>query len=245
MEFPKYFVVFMLLSLMAEVMGTVGGFGSSAFFVPVANFFLDFKFVLGITAIFHLSSNISKLFLFRNGLDWKLLLRFGVPGVIGVVVGGFLSAIVPEVFLTQGLGIFLIVMSVILLIWRKLKLAPTTPNAVAGGTLSGFMAGIVGTGGAIRGLTLAAFSLEKDVFIATSAAIDLGIDASRSVVYFANGYITKESLIYIPFLLVIGLLGSWIGKKILERISNETFRTIVLLSLMGIGVLMLLNLKAG
>ncbi|MEZ5050309.1 MAG: hypothetical protein R2766_11740 [Saprospiraceae bacterium] len=39
----------------------------------------------------------------------------------------------------------------------------------------GFFCWTLGTGGAIRGLTMAAFNLEKSVFIATSA-VDMMID---------------------------------------------------------------------
>jgi uncharacterized protein len=241
MVFPPYFVLFLVLSLLAEVLGTVGGFGSSAFFVPIANIFLDFKSVLGITALFHLSSNVSKLFLFRQGLDWPLILRFGVPGVIGVVAGGLLSNVFSEVYLSVGLAIFLVVMSIVLLAWPKATVPATTPYAVAGGGLSGFLAGIVGTGGAVRGLTLAAFRLDKNIFVATSAAIDLAIDASRSVVYVYNGYVHQEHLIYLPFLLGIGLLGSWLGKKVLDKISNRVFRVVVLVSLLGMGVFTLMQ----
>ena len=66
---------FLLLALLAEIAGTVGGFGSSVFFVPIANFYFDFQSVLGITALFHLASNVSKLGLFRGGIDRGLLLR--------------------------------------------------------------------------------------------------------------------------------------------------------------------------
>jgi uncharacterized membrane protein YfcA len=59
-----YLLIF--IALLAEVLGTVGGFGSSLFFVPIAAFFLIFQSVLGITAIFHLSSNFSKIFLFKK-----------------------------------------------------------------------------------------------------------------------------------------------------------------------------------
>ena len=62
-------LLFLALALLAEVAGTVGGFGSSVFFVPIANFFFDFESVLGITALFHLASNLSKLGLFRAGID--------------------------------------------------------------------------------------------------------------------------------------------------------------------------------
>lgn len=83
--------LFLFLALIAEIIGTVGGFGSSVFFVPIANFYFDFHSVLGITAIFHLSSNISKIVLFKNGLDKRLLLNIGLPSVIFVILGGFLS----------------------------------------------------------------------------------------------------------------------------------------------------------
>jgi uncharacterized protein len=34
--------LFFLIALLAEVVGTIGGFGSSVFFVPLAGLFFDF-----------------------------------------------------------------------------------------------------------------------------------------------------------------------------------------------------------
>jgi hypothetical protein len=78
----RYLPIFIILSIVAEILGTVGGFGSSVFFVPVANFFLDFQSVLGITALFHVSSNITKIAFFKKGLNKKVLLTLGIPAVI-------------------------------------------------------------------------------------------------------------------------------------------------------------------
>ena len=64
-----HLIIFILLALLAEILGTIGGFGSSLFFVPLASFFLDFHSVLGITAIFHVSSNITKIAFFKKGFD--------------------------------------------------------------------------------------------------------------------------------------------------------------------------------
>ena len=61
--------IFLLLALLAEILGTIGGFGSSVFFVPLSNFYFDFHSVLGLTALFHLSSNLSKIFHFKKGLN--------------------------------------------------------------------------------------------------------------------------------------------------------------------------------
>ena len=176
--------MFLLLALIAEIIGTIGGFGSSVFFVPIGNFYFDFHSVLGLTALFHLSSNISKIFLFKKGLNKFLLLYIGAPSVIFVIVGGYLSKVFNSIWLEAALGLFLILLSSLFLIRKKLEVSPTKKNSLIGGSLSGFTAGLLGTGGAVRGLTMAAFNLEKSVFIATSAFIDFMVDATRTIVYF-------------------------------------------------------------
>lgn len=233
--------LFLLLSLIAEIFGTVGGFGSSVFFVPMANFYFDFESVLGLTAIYHLSSNLSKIVLFKKGLDKKLLLHIGVPSVLFVVIGGFLTKVFNPTYLEMFLGIFLIALALLFLVKKALLITPNRRNAIIGGGLSGFSAGLLGTGGAIRGLTMAAFNLEKSVFIATSAFIDFLIDFSRTFVYYYNGFIHKEDLIYVPFLIVIGIVGTAIGKKILHFIPQRRFKQISLSLILIIGLVTLTN----
>ena len=228
--------VFLLLALVAEIIGTIGGFGSSVFFVPLGNFYFDFYSVLGLTAVFHLSSNMSKIFLFKKGLHKRLLVYLGIPSVIFVVLGGFLSKFLDTYFLEIFLGIFLVGLSAFFLIKSKIVVQAKNKNAIIGGTLSGFSAGLLGTGGAIRGLTMAAFNLEKSVFIATSAFIDFMIDFARTFVYYHNGYIHKHDLKYIPFLLAIGLIGSFIGKKVLTYIPQSKFRKLSLFFILLIGI---------
>lgn len=232
----RYLPIFIILAILAEVLGTVGGFGSSVYFVPIANFFLDFQSVLGITALFHLSSNISKIALFKKGFDKRIALTLGIPAIIFVSVGAWLSKYLDPTILTYLLGAFLIALSLVFLLFKKLVVSPNTKNAVIGGSLSGLSAGILGTGGAIRGITLAAFKMDKNKFIATSAVIDLGVDFSRSIVYYMNGYMHKEHLYLVPILLVVSILGTWIGKKILDKITQEQFRSFVLFLILGIGI---------
>ncbi len=232
-------LIFLILALLAEIVGTIGGFGSSVFFVPLGNFYFDFHSVLGLTALFHLSSNLSKLFLFKKGIDKKIILQLGIPAVIFVVIGGWATQYLDADLLQGILGIFLVGFSLLFLLKKQLVFQANAKNALLGGSMSGFSAGLLGTGGAIRGLTMAAFNLEKSVFIATSALIDLLIDAFRTLVYWNNGYIHQHDLIYVPFLIVIGLVGSWMGKKVLAYIPQTYFRKISLLLILIIGLITL------
>jgi hypothetical protein len=229
------------LALIAEILGTVGGFGSSLFFVPIAAFFLDFHSVLGITALFHVSSNITKIAFFKKGFDKKLVVWVGIPALIFVTIGAYFSQYFQYAILEIALAIFLIITSVLFIIFKTITIKPTIKNSILGGVFSGALAGLVGTGGAIRGITLTAFNLSIQTFIATSAIIDLGIDISRSVVYYLNGYIHKHDIYLIPLLLMASVLGTYIGKLILNHISKEKFKLLVLLLIFITGVLTLIK----
>lgn len=91
----------------------------------------------------------------------------------------------------------------------------------------------------IRGIALTALNLEKSIYIATSAGIDFGVDASRSIVYYLQGYMNEIHLGYILGLIAVAFLGSYIGKRIINRISQERFRQVVLAFIFLTGVIML------
>lgn len=234
MEHP---VLFLLLALIAEILGTIGGFGSSLFFIPIASYFIDFQSALGITALFHLSSNISKLSLFRTGINKKLIYQIGIPSVIFVFIGAYLSKFVATDLLKNALSVFLISLSVLLLLNENINWKINLKNNLIGGAVAGFLAGIIGTGGAIRGLLLTSFNLPIQTFIATSALIDLLVDSSRTIVYGINGFIHIHDLYLLPWLFITSFIGTWIGKLILNRFNYKKFRTLVLLLILLTGLL--------
>lgn len=239
MEHLPYFIFFALL---AEILGTIGGFGSSVFFVPFAAYFLDFYSILGITAVFHVSSNVSKILIFKKGFDKKLVIKMGIPAVLFVILGAYLSQFIKSVALEGIMAVFLMMTSIVFLYKKNLILPANDINTIGGGVLSGLIAGLIGTGGSIRGIVLTAFHLSTESFIATSAIIDLGIDLSRSLVYIHNGFVHFHDLYLIPILLVVSFLGTWIGKKILNHFTKEQFRTVVLLLILITGMSTLIKI---
>ncbi|MFA9220943.1 MAG: sulfite exporter TauE/SafE family protein [Sediminibacterium sp.] len=228
--------LFFILALIAEIIGTVSGFGSSILFIPMAAMFFDFKIVLGITAVFHVFSNVFKIFLFRKGVDRSVLHYLGIPAVISVIIGAVLTAYIPVKIMEMAMSVVVLAIAVYMIFNQRMAFSKSNTNLIVGGTVSGFLAGLVGTGGAIRGLTLAAFELEKNAFVATSAVIDLGVDASRAGIYIWNGYFQSEHIKLIPMLIFIALVGSYVGKLILEKTSNEFFRYTVLLVIVATSI---------
>jgi uncharacterized membrane protein YfcA len=228
--------LFFLIAFLSEVIGTVAGFGSSVFFVPLAGMLFDFRKVLALTSVLHVFSNAAKLVFFGRDVQWRLLLLFGLPSVGLVIVGAYLSRLLIFKYTELILGAFLVLLSALLFFKPKAKLKPSTLNAVSAGGLAGFLAGLIGTGGAVRGLALAAFNLEKSNFVATSAAIDFGVDFSRMIIYLRGGYLPRDSYWYAAGLLLVAFAGSYMGKVLLERIEQKHFRRVVLALIFAIGL---------
>ena len=228
--------LFFFIALFSEIVGTVAGFGSSVFFVPLAGFFFDFHTVLALTSLLHIFSNAAKLVLFGRHVQWRLLFLLGIPSICCVIVGALLSTKLQFKYTELILGLFLIAFSVFFFCRPLIKVAPNPLNAVTAGGIAGFLAGVIGTGGAIRALALAAFDLEKNVFVATSAAIDSGVDFSRMIVYLRAHYLGPAFYWYVPGLLLVAFIGSYVGKIALNKLKQKNFRKIVLVLVFLIGL---------
>ena len=229
-------VLFFLSALFAEIVGTLAGFGSSTVFLPLALLFFDFRTALTLVAFFHIFGNATRIGFFRRGLDRKLLVKFGIPSAVFSVIGALLVAHIAQDALKAALGLFLIAYAALFLRREKLAFKATTASAVVGGSLSGFLAGLIGTGGALRGAFLTAFGLPKEKYIALAAATALIVDATRIPVYLQQGFLQHEYLRYLPVLLVVAIGGSFTGKRIVDRIPQRKFRLFVLAVLFLIGV---------
>ncbi|HLC36997.1 MAG TPA: sulfite exporter TauE/SafE family protein [archaeon] len=223
--------LFLFGAFLAEVIGTIAGFGSSTIFLPLALFFVDFKTALILAAFFHMSGNIGRLAFFRQGINKKLALLFGIPSVLLTLIGALSVNLIHQELLKLFLGIFLVLYSLSSLVNQKMNIKASKRNAVFGGALSGFLAGLIGTGGALRSTFLISFKLKKEVYIATAAIISLAVDLTRIPVYIAGGFLEEKNFYLIPVLFLIAIAGSFTGKKIVNKVSSENFRKIVLIAI--------------
>lgn len=224
-------IIFLAIGFFSEVVGTMAGFGSSTIYLPLASYFVDFKTALVLVAIFHLFGNIGRITFFRHGLDRKVLLVFGLPSFLLSLLGATLVGGLSQTLLKLLLGIFLISLSVTFLVRPKLAFPSNTRSLLLGGGISGFIVGLIGTGGALRAAFLTGLKIDKEKYIATAAVIALGTDATRIPTYLANGFLAEQYYYFIPILFGIALAGSFVGRKIVGRIDQAKFKKMVLIAI--------------
>lgn len=227
--------IFLIIAFGAEIIGTVAGFGSSTISLPLALFLFDFQTALVLVAFLHIFGNLGRIGFFRHGIDTRLLLTFGLPSLVFTVLGALLVEYIPQAALKGILGAFLIVY--VFLEWRKkLRVRPSNPSVMLGGTASGFFTGLIGTGGALRGAFLTAFKLPKEKYIATSAAIALAVDFTRLPIYFQQGFFDASYYTLLPGIFICAIAGSFAGKLIVKRLGAQVFRNVVLLAIFLVSI---------
>lgn len=215
------------LAFLSELLGTISGFGSSTFFLPLGSLLEKFQLILVLTALLHCFGNLSKLFLFRKNLDLSLLAKLGIPAIFFTGIGAWLSSHFSSNILQQLLGILLIVISMLHFFRKSTRAKIGILPAASLCGVSGFLTGLVGTGGAIRGMALSALHIEKNTFVLLSASIDMGGDILRAGIYLKEGYMDWSQWFYLPLLGAAALLGTLLGKLILSKISQAHFEKIV------------------
>ncbi len=105
-----------------------------------------------------------------------------------------------------------------------------------GGGLSGLLAGLLGSGGAVRSLALTVLNLNPLTFVATSTLIDFGSDILRLSIYLKKGFLGEEHFFYLPILMIVAVVANYLAKRWLKHIPQEKFKKLVLIFVFAMGL---------
>lgn len=229
--------VFLACAFVAEVLGTMAGFGAATVLTPIATLFMDVKTAIAIVACFHLCGNMSRLVFFGRHIHWKTFGQFGLTGVLCTLLGARLSTSLSSSLVTLALGVFLLLyVGLSSVPSLRVQLPATAATLVGGGMLSGFIAGLIGTGGAIRSACLLAFGFPKEVYLGTSAALALLVDGTRVPVYLLGRFIPASMVPVLLGLVLIAFAGAWTGQRLVRRVPATAFRRFVMVMLAVMGL---------
>ncbi len=239
---PLPMMLITLLSFIANIIGTISGFGVSTVMTPVLLLFLPFTQTIIVVCIVHWFHDVWKVLLFHKGIDWSLFLYFGTPTIFAGFLGSLLVMPEQSVLLSALFGLLLV--GLVIVLWYKpdFSLHADWKNNVSGGLLSGFLAGIFGIRGPIHVFFLSLFDIQKATLIATTGIISLLLDSVRLITYWMRG-LALDSHVYgaLIFLVPASFLGALVGHYILYKIPQRYFRSLVLSFLFVIGVRLLLS----
>jgi uncharacterized membrane protein YfcA len=213
--------------MIASFVGTLSGFGVGTLMTPLVLLFIPFPQTIFLICIIHWFHDLWKIIFFHYGIDWKLLVMFGIPTIVGSFFGALFVGFQPEL-LSGLLGAFLVGYVIFLYFKPTFSIPSTTASAIIGGVVSGFFAGIFGVRGAVRGAFLTSYDLQKATYLGTIAIISLLTDTTRFITYWLEGIRLSSDLIWGLLLFIpASFVGVWIGQKVINVIPQEKFRAFI------------------
>ena len=249
-----------IVTFAAAILTFFSGFGLGTILTPVMMIFFPTEIAIAFTGLVHFSNNVFKFFLVGKNIDKKVLIRFGLPSVIAALIGSYLLVLIDEnivvfsyYFFDKKIDVVLVkfLISILLIIFAIIDLIPKINNLhfdkkylPVGGFLSGFFGGLSGNQGALRSAFLVKQGLEKSVFVATTVAISSLVDMTRLSVYSTNFFNLNYSDFYQLgfFSVVSAVAGSFIGNRLLKKVTIEQIKKIVALLLILLGISLLIGI---
>ncbi len=227
----------------AFVVRGMSGFGAGMIGVPLLAFLMPVHAAVALFGLLVLS-----LFVFLSIRDWGEVVReelrlLFLPTLLGVAAGILLFTHLDNRVLLQLLGGFLIAYSLYALAVHYFGLPQYTcsrrwaaPVGFAGAFIDTLFGG---GGGTLVVIYLHMRQVGRAAFRATVAVLWLFEMIARILGYGTAGYYTPDTLLLCALLLPFMGAGTWLGERLGNRISQETFSKLMaaLLMLTGAGLL--------
>lgn len=234
-ELPLFLLV-AVCCLAASVLSAVTGFGGAAILLPALVAVFGIRDAIPLLTVIQLIGNASRVWFNRREICWSAVKWFSLGSVPAGLVGGFLFAAAPLAFLHRLLGAFLL----LIVVYRRIKSGSTSPMRLQWfaplGAASSFISALVGSVGPLMAPFFLAFGLTRGAYIGTEAMATVVMHLAKLTAYGRSSLLTLPLVgIGLAFGLVL-ILGSYLGKRIVDRVSERTFIVLVEATLVVAGL---------
>lgn len=224
------------VALAAGTLAAVTGFGGAALLLPILVALFGVREAVPILTVAQLIGNASRAWFNRAEIDWRVTGWFALGAVPAAVVGGLLFAAAPVALLTRLLGAFLLGV----VAWRRL--GPRTGHRMPLrafaplGAGSSFVSALLGSVGPLMAPFFLAYGLAKGAYIGTEALCTLLMHVVKLIVYGGTDLLTANGLLVGLLIGAVLIAGSYLGKKIVDRVPERAFVLLVEGTLVVAGV---------
>ena len=230
---------FFAVALIAGGIAAVTGFAIGSLLTPTLALETGTKLAVAAVAIPHFVGTAQRFLIFRRHVHRRVLLGFGIPSAAGGLAGALLHARASSRALAVVFGGLLIMAGVSELTGWIERVRWGRRTAWVAGAVSGALGGLVGNQGGIRSAAMLGFNVPKESFVATTTAVGLIVDLARLPVYLAIGWRDILHVWLLVLTATIGVvIGTAFGTRVLGRLPERTFRRVLAVLLLALGLYM-------
>jgi uncharacterized membrane protein YfcA len=234
------FLALGVAAVVASSFGGVAGFGTGAMMIPVIAWILGPKATVPVLTVGMFLGNGARVWFSRGEVNRPVVLAYLAGAIPGGVLGAVLYATIDGEWISRLLGGFLLaaVPGRHLLAARGLRVRLAHFPLIGG--VFGFLGSLVGGVGPVLSPFFLGHGLVRGAYIATDALCTVGTYSTRALVFHRYQLLTEPTVVVGLYIGALMIAGAWIGRRLLDRMSQRTFLRVIdgLLVLFGLQMLL-------
>ena len=240
-------IILTIAALVTSLISGITGMGGGTILLAIIASLVDTAYIVPLHATVQLTSTSTRLILFFKHIKWKIILFFLIGVLPGAFLGIYVFKLLDKNIIKLLMGIF------ILLITYLPKSKKEITSSFANFLPVGFVSGMIGIFFGAIGPFIAPFFVRKDVIKEELVATKATCQAITHIIKIPMfGFIGANVLVHwniLLYLCVAVIVGTIVGKNMLSKMSDKTFKkifnvllTIIALRIIVLQLLQLLNL---
>lgn len=235
-------ILLFLLGISSFTLSPISGGGGAMTLVPILNFWLGPVVTAPILNLAMTIGRPSRLILFWKNIDWGTSLYYVPAALLGVWLASLVMLELAVQWFQIVVGLFLI--STVFqyrfgsvkqsFVMKRLYFVPL-------GVVVGLVGTLVGGLGPVLNPFYYNSGLDKEALIGTKTANSFFVGVAQVLVYSSKDILTAEMTIEGVDLGVGVVLGTIVGRVLLQKISSKSFQKLFLLMMVISGVLLLVK----
>lgn len=216
-----------LTALVASTIAAVAGFGGAVVLLPVLVWVFGVRDAIPILTVAQLVGNLSRIYFNRRDLVWPVAGWFAVGAIPSSVIGALLFVAAPTSVLTKLLGLFLLGS----VAYRHSKPGRQFKVGERGflgvGAILGLLSALLGSVGPLAAPFFLSHGLISGAYIGTEALTAVTMHVVKVAVYGGYSLLSPSSVMFGLAIGAVMILGSYVGKRVLEHVPERLFPRII------------------
>ncbi len=216
------FYIIVAGSFLAALANAAFSAGGAMIILAVTSTVLPVGAIVPIHSTLLIGSTSSRTLLFWRHIDWKIAVPFLAASLVAVAIGARVYVELPETIIAAAISVVMLVA-----IWLpEINWRPKIRQPWA---IVGFVHSLLSTlfaYGALLHAVILHTGLKRRQIVGTMAACLTGMSIFKITGYASNGFDYTPYLQIIVFSIAAALVGTWVGKLVIDRISETLFRTV-------------------
>jgi len=228
-------------ALAGGIVNGLTGFGTAITALGIWLYAMPPTAAASLAIICSVASQLQTVHLIWRAIQWRRVLIFVIPGVLGVPIGTWLLPHIDPRLFKLGLGFVLVAYPGYVLV-RKRPIESPWGGTIADGFIGfggGLFGGLTGMSGVLPVVWTDVRGWSKEQRRSVLQVFNMAILSLALVSHAASGLLTRQVAVAAAIVLPVTILGAWAGSFAYRRLADRGYQRAVMVLLLISGVALL------